>query len=287
MMAAPILSPDRMQVFFDGIWSEPRLSHPEGVAIGPDGWIWCGNQDGDICRIAPDGRRIERVASTGGFILGLAFDGNRVLYACDLKHAAVFRLDLASRMLQRLEAPGLRIPNHPVVDGRRGRLLVSDSHEPARPGPGIWSFDLSGGTGRLWCSADFTFANGLAMRPSDDALYVCETFAQRVSRIRIEPDGSAGSVDPFVTGLPGYPDGLAFDEAGNLLVSLYEPSRILRVGADGVIRVLAEDPTAHVLCHPTNIAFDGTRLFAANLGRWHIATIDCDIGADPLWKATA
>lgn len=286
-MTGPLVPPDRMRVFFDGIWSEPRLSHPEGVAVGPDGWVWCGNQDGDICRIAPDGSRIERVASTGGFLLGLAFDADRALYACDLKHAAVFRLDLADGTLARLEAPGLRIPNYPVVDRRRGRLLVSDSHDPARAGPGIWSFDLSGRAGRLWCGADFTFANGLAMRPDDDALYVCETFAQRVSRIGIEPDGSAGPITPFAAALPGYPDGLAFDEAGNLLVALYEPSRILRVDPDGNVHVLAEDPTAHVLCHPTNVAFDGRRLFAANLGRWHIAAIDCDIGALPLWKAAA
>jgi gluconolactonase len=283
-MSAPILSPDRLRVFFDGIWSEPRLSHPEGVAVGPDGWIWCGNQDGDICRIAPDGSRIERVAGTGGFILGLAFDGDRALYACDLKHAAVFRLDLVTGTLARLEAPGLRIPNYPIVDRRR--LLVSDSHDSAQPGPGIWSFDLTGGEGRLWCKADFTFANGLAMLPGDEALYVCETFAQRVSRVEIEADGSAGAIRPFVTDLPGYPDGLAFDGEGNLLVSLYEPSRILRVDSAGSVRVLAEDPTAHVLCHPTNIAFDGKRLFAANLGRWHIAAIECDIGAPPLWRAS-
>lgn len=286
-MSAPLLGQDRLRVFFDGIWSEPRLSHPEGVAVGPDGWIWCGNQDGEICRIAPDGSRIERVASTGGFILGLAFDGDRALFACDLKHAAVFRLDLATGILERLEAPGLRIPNYPVVDRRHGRLLVSDSHDSSEPGPGIWSFDLAGGPGCLWCDAGFTFANGLAMRPGEEALYVCETFARRVSRVAIAQDGSAGAITTHVTDLPGYPDGLAFDEAGNLLVSLYEPSRILRVDGQGNVATLAEDPTAHLLCHPTNIAFDGTRLFAANLGRWHIAEIACDIGAPPLWRVTA
>lgn len=286
-MSAPVLSENRVRVFFDGIWSEPRLSHPEGVAIGPDGWVWCGNQDGDICRIAPDGSRIERVAGTGGFILGLAFDGDRGLYACDLKYASVFRLDLAAGTLERLDAPGMRIPNYPVIDRRRRRLLVSDSHASDRPGPGIWAFDLAGRTGHLWCNSDFTFANGLAMRPGEDALYVCETFARRVSRIGIEPDGSAGEIASFAAGLPGYPDGLAFDEAGNLLISLYEPSRILRVDAGGGVCVLAEDPTAHVLCHPTNIAFDGKTLYAANLGRWHIAAIDCDVGAPPLWRATA
>ena len=286
-MTDPILPADRVRVFFDGIWSEPRLSHPEGVAIGPDGWIWCGNQDGDICRIAPDGSRIERMATTGGFILGLAFDADRALYACDLKHASVFRLDLATGTLEQLRSPGLRIPNYPVVDRRRGRLLVSDSHDPARAGPGIWSFDLSGGAGRLWCGADFAFANGLAMRAGENALYVCETFAQRVSRLEIATDGSAGQITPFVTGLPGYPDGLAFDDAGNLLISLYEPSRILRVDAQRRTHVLVEDVTAHTLCHPTNIAFDGTKLYAANLGRWHIAVIDCDTGGTPLWKGAA
>ncbi|MDL2398136.1 SMP-30/gluconolactonase/LRE family protein [Rhizobium mayense] len=286
-MSSPLLSRDRMRVFFDGIWSEPRLSHPEGVAIGPDGWIWCGNHDGDICRIAPDGNTIERIAETGGFILGLAFDGDRALYVCDLKHAAVFRLDLSTHDLARLEAPGLRIPNYPVIDRRRGRLLVSDSHDSERAGPGIWSFDLAGGPGELWCDRAFTFANGLAMRSGEEALYVCETFAQSVSRVAIEPDGRAGAITPYVTNLPGYPDGLAFDDGGNLLISLYEPSRILRVDAAGTVNVLAEDPTAHVLCHPTNVAFDGNKLYAANLGRWHIAVVDCDIGATSLWRATA
>ena len=81
--AATMLLPlDQAQVFFGGIFSGPKLSHPEGVAMGPNGWIWVGNQDGDICRITPDGARIERVASTVGFILGLAFDGDRALFAC-------------------------------------------------------------------------------------------------------------------------------------------------------------------------------------------------------------
>ncbi|MBD9650370.1 SMP-30/gluconolactonase/LRE family protein [Ensifer sp. ENS09] len=286
-MPTPIFTADRLRVFFDGIWSEPRLSHPEGVAVGPDGWVWCGNQDGDICRIAPDGSRIERVATTGGFLLGLAFDADRALYACDLKHAAVFRLDLATGALIRLNAPGLRIPNYPVVDRKRNRLLVSDSHDAAKAGPGLWSFDISGGAGTLWCASEFAFANGLAIRHGEEAVYVCETFARRISRVEIGPGGAVGAVHPFVEDLPGYPDGLAFDQFGHLLISLYEPSRILRVDADRRISVLVEDPTAHALCHPTNIAFDGTTLFAANLGRWHIAAIDCDIGAPPLWRTAA
>ena len=100
----------RARVFFDGTFSSPRLQHPEGVAIGPDGWIWCGSENGQILRIAPDASVIEEVATTGGFTLGLAFDGARALFACDLKSAAVFRLDLATGEFKRFTTPGIRIP---------------------------------------------------------------------------------------------------------------------------------------------------------------------------------
>ena len=86
-----VLPADRARVFFDGIFSDPRLQHPEGVAVGPDGWIWCGSENGEILRIDPNGETIERVASTGGFILGLAFLGSEALFVCDLKAAALFQ----------------------------------------------------------------------------------------------------------------------------------------------------------------------------------------------------
>jgi gluconolactonase len=70
----PILPLDSAEVFFDGIFSEPRLRHPEGIAIGASGDVWCGGETGEIYRLSADGSRIEMVASTGGFILGLAFD---------------------------------------------------------------------------------------------------------------------------------------------------------------------------------------------------------------------
>lgn len=281
----PLLDISAASVFFDGIFSEPKLSHPEGVAVGPDGWIWTGNQDGDICRIAPDGSQMQRVASTRGFILGLAFQGDRALFACDLKQACVFRLDLDTRQLSRWPAPGMKIPNFPLVDATRNRLLVSDSHASGTPGPGIWAYDLDSGKAELWYGAPLNFANGLAMRPGEEALYVCETFAPAITRIAINPDGRAGKAETFAADLPGLPDGSAFDAGGNLVVGCYEPSRLLRISPDGgTVDLLIEDVTAHTLCHPTNIAFADQRLYTANLGRWHITAIAMDIGAPALWS---
>jgi gluconolactonase len=281
--ADPVLPAERAQVFFDGVFSTPRLQHPEGVAAGPDGWIWCSSENGQILRVAPDASRIEEVASTGGFTLGLAFDGPRALYVCDLKEAAVFRLDLASRLLARFTPPGIKIPNYPVVDARRGRLLVSDSHAFGTAGPGVWAYDLASGRGELWYDRPMNFANGMALAPAGDGLYVAETFARKISRIPIAADGGAGAAEDFATDLPGLPDGLAFDGRGQLFVGCYEPSRVLRISPDGgTVDVYVEDATAHVLAHPTNIAFDGSDLFTANLGRWHLTRIAADTAARPL-----
>lgn len=281
----PILPASAASVFFDGIFSDPKLSHPEGVAIGPDGWIWAGTQDGDILRISPDGTQMEAVASTEGFALGLAFDADRALFVCDLKHRAVFRLDLETRALDRFTAAGIKIPNFPLVDTARRTLFVSDSHASGTPGPGVWAYDLDSRAGALWYAEDLNFANGLAMRAGEDALFVCETFAPVITRIAIEPDGTAGAATVFADDLPGLPDGIAFDQAGNLIVGCYEPSRLLRITPDGArTDVLIEDPTAHIFCHPTNIAFDDDHLYTANLGRWHISRVSMDIGAPALWK---
>lgn len=284
--ADPILNIGSASVFFDGTFSSPKLSHPEGVAVGPDGWIWTGNQDGDICRISPDGQIFEKVTTTNGFILGLAFHHDKALFACDLKHACVFRLDLETRILDRFTAPGIKIPNFPLVDETRNRLFVSDSHASGTPGPGIWSYDLDNGEGGLWCDESLNFANGLAMRPGEQRLYVCETFTPAITTIDIGDDGEAGEIRCFAANLPGLPDGLAFDAEGNLVVGCYEPSRLLRITPAGDrVDVLIDDVTAHVLCHPTNIAFDGRNLYTANLGRWHISKVDMDIGAPALWSA--
>ena len=282
-----VLPADRAHVFFDGIFSDPRLQHPEGVAVGPDGWIWCGSENGEILRIDPNGEEIERVASTGGFILGLAFFGSEALFFCDLKAAAVFRLDLTSRDVRKFTSDGITIPNYPVVDAAKNRLLVSDSHDMTTAGPGVWAYNLDTGDGGLWYDRPMAFANGMALSPDGQALYVCETFAQRISRIPIQPDGTAGEAVPFAVDLPGLPDGIAFDQSGQLFCGCYEPSRILRIAEDGSsAEVYIEDPTAHLFAHPTNIAFDGQALFTANLGRWHITRIETDTAGEPLWQSS-
>jgi sugar lactone lactonase YvrE len=276
----PVFSIDQSRIFYDGTVTEPRLLHPESVAIDGEGNIWCGGELGQIYYIKADGSTLEECASTGGFTLGIAFDANGMLYTCDLKHKAVFRYEPVRGELTMFATSNdelsLRIPNWPVVDSGRNVLYVSDSFDPQQPGPGIWRFDLNTGEGTLWYDEPLSFANGMALTADGTALLVAETFGRRVSRIPIQPDGSPGERQTVVELEDTLPDGLALDRSGNLYIACYEPSQILRLRPGGELETLLADPEAHTLCHPTNCAFRGSELFIANLGRWHITSLHTD-----------
>lgn len=149
-MAKPLLDMSAARVFFDGIFTNPRVAHPEGVAVHSDGSIWCGTETGDLLRLAADGGSVERMGSTDGFLLGIAFDSAGNCFACDLRHAAIFRWDAATGRMERFAASGIRVPNYPIVDEARNCLYVSDSIGKDNRS-GIFRYDLE--TGEAACGA--------------------------------------------------------------------------------------------------------------------------------------
>jgi sugar lactone lactonase YvrE len=272
----------KLTVFAEG------LDHPEGVAVHPDGSVWCGGEAGQIYRIDPSGRQVEEVANTGGFVLGIAFSPDlKWLAICDSGKKALLRLDLAMRQVSTHTAAigdwHLNIPNYSVFD-RRGRLYLSESGDFGKTLGRIFRFGVDG-RGELWAGGDLVFANGLALDSAEEYLYVVESFLPGIARYQILPDGSAGPRETFVGNLREVPDGLAFDHSGNLYCSCYAPSRIYKIGPDRNPIVFAEDPTCHMLSNCTNLAFGGPglgTLFASNLGRWHLTRIDAGIQGAPL-----
>ncbi len=271
----PLHAIEECGILVDGTLSDPRLDHPECVIVGPDGAVWCGGEQGQVYRVEPDGSGFREVTRTGGFSLGMAFGPDGHLYVCDLQAPSVLRVDVGSGAFETFatgtpDRPFIN-PNYPVFDAD-GRLYVSDSGSADAAGPGIYRFAPDGG-GELWHPGPLHFANGLALAPDGRALYVAETFARRITRIAIAADGSAGAATT-VAEVDALPDGLALAPDGTLYVGCYEPSQILRIDPDGSVRTLVHDPTAHTLCHPTNVALMGSTLLAANLGRWHITSLN-------------
>lgn len=278
MSTEPILDLAAAHILVDASVGPVRLDHAEGVAVHPDGSVWCGGEAGQVYRIPPEGGTLEvRVAGGDGFTLALAFGPDGLLYYVDLERCAVMRLDPDGSKPELFAGPEigghqLKLPNAIAFD-EVGRLYLTESHSPSEPGPGVFRIDPDG-SGTLWSEGPFLFANGIAVSPGQDAVYVAETWSRRITRVPVLADGSAGALE-LVVDLPGtLPDGLGFGPDGLLYVACYQPSQVMRVDTDGKASVLIRDDDAIVLAHPTNIAFRGNTAFCANLGRWHITGID-------------
>jgi sugar lactone lactonase YvrE len=266
------------EVFCGGIRSPHRLNHPEGLCVDPlDGALWCGGEAGELVRVSPDGSGAETVGSTGGFALGLCMDSRRHLFVCDLARRCVVEMTEDGREIRELRARQgdweLDLPNFPVLSADERMLYVSDTRREG--GPGIWRFDLASGEGELWMPEPCFSANGMALAPDGLAMYLVESHLPGVSRIPIQEDGRAGKKE-VVLELPGdEPDGLAFDDHGDLWISIYHPSKLYRCRVrDRRLELVVQDDTTDLLHHPTNLAFRGGReLFTANLGAWHLTRI--------------
>jgi gluconolactonase len=263
------ISIKRASVFCEG------LDHPECVAVHPDGTLFAGGEAGQIYHISADGRVVQQIASTGGFVLGVAVspDGSW-LAVCDLRKKTLLRLDLKSSQVRQI-AGGFSIPNH-LAFSRDGTLYVTDSGGFRQINGKIFRF-APDGSGGVWHPGPFNFANGIALGPDGKSIFLVCTWLPGVERIEIRPDGSAGKRSVYARIPKALPDGLAFDARGILYVTCYTPARIYKVTPTRKVSVLIDDWEAHTLSNPTNIAFGGEKfdqLFAANLGRWHITRID-------------
>jgi gluconolactonase len=267
------------------------LDHPEGVAVGRDGTLYAGGEDGQIYRITLDGKKTEIIANTGGSCLGITLDQEENVYVCDSARCQVLKVTRLGEISVFAEAVGkrrFRCPNFSVFDSQ-GNLYFSDS--------GAWK-EFNGiicrvrpdGSVDTFAEGPFHFANGLALDAEEQFLYVVESNLDRVLRIQIKPDGSSGAPELFAEGLARIPDGLAFDAIGNLYVTTYGSNAVYRVDADGRAEPVCNDEECALLCQATNCAFGGPnfdQLFVANLGARHIATLDLRVKGQALWNHRA
>ncbi len=235
------------------------LDHPEGVAWSPrSGRVYAGGEAGQIYAVELDGK-VAQIADTGGFILGLAVDGDDRIYACDVGKGQIVRVDPRDGSAEpyAIGEPGrpMVAPNWPAFDSH-GNLYVTDSGNWNRRDGFIWRVE-SDGTATVWSTATDRLPNGCCLSLEGDALFVVETNLPGVSRIPIRADGSAGTRSVLVELPATVPDGVAIAADGTLLVSCYRPDRIYRVRLDGHAEILVEDPEGQILGAPTNVAFVG------------------------------
>lgn len=257
-----------------------QLGAPEGPVVGPDGWLL------NVCSFSPDDpdwptrggdiaathwtmpRETHTVLNTStsevtGIPAALAFGPDRCLYVTDEGRRSIGRITPTGEMGDFItEWQGERIngPNDLCFDDE-GNLFFTDPWTSSLENPIGAIYGYSWATGTLnKIRGGMAFPNGVAIR--EDRLYVAETYTRKVWVYEIEGPGLAGREAEFCTlpsvetsGLQG-PDGMAFDQEGNLFVAhlgsgcvqVYEPSGRL---ADSI-------PVGGI--RPTNVCFGGPQL---------------------------
>jgi sugar lactone lactonase YvrE len=89
----------------------------------------------------------------------------------------------------------------------------------------------------------FHFTNEIRLDAKEEWLYVAETCARRVTRLRVMPDGSLRDREiygPRSLG-SGLIDGITFDAYGNLWAAMIFADRLVAITPDGELLTLFED----------------------------------------------
>jgi ribose transport system permease protein len=205
-----------------------EIEGPEDVILDRDDHLYCGTRHGEIVRFfAPDYKRSEVFAHTGGFPLGLAFDRAGDLLSCVgamglysiSKTGEVTKLSAETRRswTSIVDDARLRDPNDCDV-APDGRIFFTDS--TTRYDAHEWAVDSIEGrpTGRLLCYDPRTgktttvldryrYANGVCIAHDGQSLFMAESWACRVHRYWF--DGPrAGQVECVIRDMPGYPDNI-------------------------------------------------------------------------------
>lgn len=293
---------DALEIFGKGVGGS------EGVVVDKGGNVYGIGHNGVVVKVTPDGN-ISKIASlpTGSVPAGITMDRQGNLVYCDTGKKAVMRVTPGGQISLIADHVGtmpLTWPNFAVYDSR-GNLYVSNTSttsdiqgllgEYAKPEPNGFLVRIRpDGKGDVIATGIY-MANGTAIDPREDAVYVLESNRNDCLRIAIGKDGSFGKPEVYARDFPGSPDGMAFDEAGNLYVTIIgtfqngqwvPANRIIKVDREGKWTLFIDDPSGKKLAMPTNCAFGGADLrefVIANLKGDHITRLHTSFRGYPLY----
>ena len=253
------------------------LTRPEGVMALDDGSVYTADGYGRCSRIDPNGRT-SFFGTLGGTPNGICIDEKGNCIVANIGNGEVQSVSpTGSHVVLMTEAGGKKIftPNFPFLDFA-GRLWVSNSTDNPdidaslqSPIPDGCLVVIAKNQPPRIVAEGIYFANGVAMDEKEEFVYVAETMQRRVLRYRILKDNSVGAAEvygPAFLGKLGFPDGIAFDEAGNLWVAFPAANAIGFIDPQGRLEMFVEDPQGIVINRPANICFGGKDRRTAFIG---------------------
>lgn len=257
-------------------WQVPRdeirfighdLQRPECIIAQLDGSLWVADARGGVMHIAADGQQRllapqqaaqaqqsfeQRYVQSQGASLpnGLALTAQGDFIICNWGLDRIERLDRQGGLQvlhDNLDGRPLGKTNFPLRDSK-GRIwfTVTTTMQP-------WTDSINSGVldgyigviderGIRIVAEGFGGTNEIRFDADEEWLYVVESNARRISRLRLRADGSLGDREVYgPSELEGFPDGFAFDSFGNLWVTLVMSDKLIAITPDGEVLDLLDD----------------------------------------------
>jgi sugar lactone lactonase YvrE len=246
------------------------LQRPECILAERDGTLWSADARGGVMRIDPDGSQtlvtqtvdphFDLSASAADSLLsgtlpnGLAFATNGDFLISNFGTDRLERMtrDGKSRvLLDNIAGDRLGKVNFVLRDSR-GRLWITIS-TMVNPWSDAICSNLADGSlilldekGARVVADGFHFANEIRFDAREEWIYVAETTAKRVTRLRVLPDGALTGREVFGPSSlgKGMVDGICFDAYGNLWATMIFADRLVAITPDGELLELLDDGNA-------------------------------------------
>ena len=242
------------------------LQRPECILAERDGSLWSADARGGVVHIKPDGSQnliaqgiqndfadVEDEAARftqGTLPNGLAFAQNGDIL---ISNFGTDRLEIMTRsgeskvLHDSINGKPIGKVNFVLRDSKdRIWLTVSTTipnwMEACTPRLADGFVAMADDKGLRIVADGFAFTNEIRFDANEEWLYVVETCGMKITRLRVQADGSLSGRETYGPENHGaFIDGIAFDAFGNLWGTHVMTDRIFAITPDGDLRILLDD----------------------------------------------
>jgi gluconolactonase len=261
-----------------------NLQRPECILAERDGTLWSADARGGIMCIRPDGTQ-HLVTQNSQQGIDANDPRSLILGSATLPNGIAMNRD-GNFLIANFGTDAIELMNR---DGRSHALYTQIDGQPL----GKTNFVLCDSRDRIWFTvttrlvpwtrsinekiadgyigliddqgirivADgFVGTNEIRFDANEEWLYVVESNARHISRLKVNPHGSLGGREIFgPTDLRGTPDGFAFDEYGNLWITIVQTDRLIALTPEGEMLTLLDD------CDPLQVSVYDHHFYAGTM----------------------
>lgn len=242
------------------------LQRPECILTEPDGSVWSADARGGLVKMSHNsqtllvpsanvtsgdaGLHARYITAQGSLPNGVCFDKNGDFIIANWGTNQIERMTREGKMttlLSEIDGQPLGKANFPLRDSK-GRIwfTVTTRTEPWSDQINTRATDgyivLMDEHGVRIVADGFCGTNEIRFDDNEEWLYVVESTAWKISRLRVKPNGDLYGREVYgPEKLGGFPDGFAFDTFGNLWITLIFTDELVAITPDGEVITLLDD----------------------------------------------